>query len=170
MRRNSLRRPACKAWKIALCSLSTGEDGDAADLQDVVANEPAMTSVSLLAKAMVLPRPRSRPKSLRTGTADDGREDDVDLGTTDRLGQGRYEPVSSVHSLGRADQSTLPAVAGSTATTKRGRNRVPVPAKAQRWGAAESTVAWRRWPEAAITSRALRPMLPVEPKTATLVS
>ena len=46
----------CKLWKIAECSLSTGKISTPFSLANPMTKSPAVTNVSLLAKAIVLPR------------------------------------------------------------------------------------------------------------------
>ena len=112
-----------------------------------------------------------RPGAPQAGAADDRRHDDVDLRRRPRPLPAPRGRRAARRPRGKPDQSCAAAAAGSVTTIQRGRKRrglldqqievacaptAPRPAAARR--------------EAAITSSVLRPMLPVEPSTATLAS
>ena len=68
----------CSAWKMALCSLSTGTSLPPVRAASSVTRAPAMTRVSLLATATVLPRLQGGPRSFQPGRADNGGHHRID--------------------------------------------------------------------------------------------
>ena len=133
-----------------------------------VTSGPAMTSVSLLARATVFPASSAAQVLRKPGAADDGGQHDVDFGRRRDL----LEPLLADQHLGAFGEAVPSEVVGRPLRRWQRSSEGEIaglvrPARSsRRW--AERAMARSRPSLAAITSSALVPMLPVEPRTAML--
>ena len=133
-----------------------------------VTSGPATTRLSLLAKATVLPASRAAQVPCRPALPTMADTTMSTSGSAHHAGNASG-PTSNSVSWGRPDQSCRAAAAGSVATIQRGLTARACSSSSARLRWAVRATARSRPSEAAITSSVLRPMLPVEPRMATLV-
>ena len=166
IRRTSSSEPVRRAWWMAECSLSTGTILPPVRSASRITSGPAITSVSLLASATVLPASRA-DQVLRSPAAPTMAETTRSTSAACTRSSSASGPTASRVPGGRPDGSTAAAASGSTTTTHRGRQARACATRASTLRLAASRNGTKRPPEAAITSSVLLPMLPVEPSTAT---
>ena len=128
---------------------------------------PPTTRLSLLARATVLPASSGRPGAPQARTADDGRNHDVHLADRPPIGDG-LRADQQFYDLGRqTDQSCRAAGCRIGHDDPPGPNCLGLPQQQLRCCDGPTDPRARSVPpDAAITSSVLRPMLPVEPRTA----
>ena len=164
-RSTSSGRPPCSAWKMALCSLSTGRTRPPRARGQVHDQRPGHDQRFLVGHGDGLAGFQGRPGARQPRRADDGRHHDVHF----RVGHQPAMPSaprSSSVPAGKRGPST--AASASVSTTQRGRKRSRllrqhVPARVGAEADDRQPVPGRCW----MTSRALVPMEPVEPRTTT---
>ena len=162
--------PACSAWKIAECSLSTGRSVRPATPGQVHHQRAGDDQRLLVGQGDDLARLQRRPGPAQAGRADDRAEDPVGLGVLDHPDQPvgpRQRPRPPSRAAGRRREA---AASGSVRVMKRGRNAWACSTSASplEW-ALRPRARSRAPPSCAITLSALRPIEPVEPRTTTLV-
>ena len=120
-RRTSSRRPPCKAWNTALCSLSTRQTDAPSLLRP--AGLPAARPRQGFPCWPTPPscRPPARPKCPAGRAADDRRDHNIDVGGRYHLGQ-RRRPYPQLHLRAATPTNRARAAAtGSVTTICRGR-------------------------------------------------
>ena len=131
-------------------------------------NGPAITSVSLFARATVLPAAKAahvlRSPALPTIAATTTSTAASVANCSSASG-----PAIQRVSAGSSDQSASAAAVASATASVRGRRRWACSSKSWQFVEAAKATAFRAPPEAAMISTVLRPMLPVDPSTATFV-
>ncbi len=167
IRATSSRRPDCIAWKIALCSLSTGSTETLRSLASRITSGPATTRLSLLANATGLPASSAAqvPCSPALPTIAESTMS-VSASLTARLIPS--PPTNNSTPQGKSALLILPAFSGSVAIIQRGRCNAACWTSNARLLWAESAYAASSPRELVITSKAFCPMLPVDPRTAIL--
>ena len=160
----SSRRPASIAWKSALCSLSTGTMAAFPARAASIISGPAQTSDSLFASASVFP---ARSAASPAGSPAAPR---IALSTTSTssavaTSQSAFSPRSTFTDP-LSDAARRPAPSVSTTATRVGLNSFAWSRSVSQLRRAASPTTRQPLPRWRATSRALRPMDPVEPRTA----
>ena len=162
----SLRRPDCMAWKTALCSLSTGTIWACFSSASRMTSGPATTRLSLLARATDLPASKAAQVPCRPALPTIA-ESTMSISGSPTARAIPSGPASNSTPSGKVDRSICPAFSRSVMMIQRGWNSAACSWSKSTLLWAERTRAHNSPPELAITSSAFRPMLPVEPRTAT---
>ena len=95
------RRPACRAWKMALCSLSTGRMRGAVSAASSMTSGPAIDQRFLVGQGDGLAGFQGRPGAPQPRTAHDRRHHHVDLAAGDRFDQALRGRPAARTSAGR---------------------------------------------------------------------
>src|SRR5262245_39526450 len=147
---------------MALCSLSTGKSRPPRSATSDITSSPATTSVSLLARATVLPASRAAHVH-RIPAAPTTAET-----TTSTSGDWTRRATSSGRVRNSTPGSNSPgSPSPSTSATHSGRNRAAWAKRSSRRDRADSPTTSNRSGRPEITSSVLVPIDPVEPRTTT---